>query len=193
MANVVQAALAAWYKEHPMHRSIVLLSAGGILTLLLQLGFLDSATSGQEEKIGVEQAPQVVLDAVKARFEGAELTGASKETEEGKPVFEITIKHKSQHIDVTLTPEGEILLIEKQIASDQLPRRVRRALRSEYRRATYKIVEEIVKVEKKEEKLAYYEVLLTTRDNQTLEVQVDPEGKVINVETKKAGDEEEEK
>jgi uncharacterized membrane protein YkoI len=169
-----------------MPRSVLSIGAGGVLAVLLQFN-LSLTACGQEEKITVDQAPQVVLDAVKARFEGAKIIDAGKETEEGRPVFEITIDHKEQHIDVTLTPEGDILLIEREITRRGLPREVRRTLRRQYRGATYEIMEEIVEVEKKEEKLAYYEVLLTTQDDSSVEVQVNPEGKVIQVEKKAPG------
>jgi hypothetical protein len=65
-----------------------------------------------------------------------------------------------------------------------LPRAVARALEAKYPRATYRIVEEIIKVEKKEEKLAYYEVLLVTADKKALEVQVTAAGKIVNEEKK---------
>jgi uncharacterized membrane protein YkoI len=139
-----------------------------------------------EEKVALDKVPRPILDAVKARFEGAEVTGAGKETEDGKPVFEITIKHKGQNIDVTLSPEGEILVIEKEIAASDLPRAVSRAMEEKYPKATYKIVEQIVKVEKKKEKLADYEVQLVTEDRKGLEVEVTPEGKILNEEKKGA-------
>jgi hypothetical protein len=63
-----------------------------------------------------------------------------------------------------------------------------RALEGKYPRATYKIVEEIVKVEKNQEKLAYYEVLLVTAGKDTLEVLVTPEGRIVKEEKKKPGE-----
>jgi uncharacterized membrane protein YkoI len=142
---------------------------------------------GAEESVPLDKVPKPVLDAVKARFKDAKLTEASKETEDGKLVYEVTVNDKGQHIDVTLTPDGEIVLIEKTIAAKDLPKPVTKALEEKYAKATYKIVEEIIKVEKKEEKLAYYEVLLVTADKKKLEVEVSAEGKIIKVEDKGAG------
>ena len=85
---------------------------------------------------------------------------------------------------MTLTPEGEILLIEKTIPAKDLPKPVAKTLEEKYPKATYKIVEEIIKLQKKEEKLAYYEVLLVTAEKKKLEVEVSAEGKIIKVEDK---------
>ena len=91
---------------------------------------------------------------------------------------------------MTLTPEGEILLIEKEITRKDLPKPVAKVLAGKYPKAVYKIVEEIFKVEKKRETLAYYEVLLATAGKQALEVQISAEGKILSEEKKGPGEEE---
>lgn len=169
-----------------MRRPIPWFGGGAALVLLV----VATAAMGGEEKVALDKVPRPILDAVKARFKDAQVTEAAKETEDGKTVFEVTIKLKGQNIDVTLTPEGEIMMIEKEIAARDLPRAVAKALEDKYPKATYKIVEEINKVEKKVEKLAYYEVLLVTPDKKALEVQVTVEGKIINEEKKGAAKDE---
>src|SRR5690242_18280066 len=89
--------------------------AAGIVFLMFVLPSI--AASGAEESVPLDKVPKPVLDAVKARFKDAKLTDASKETEDGKLTYEITVHDKGQQIDVTLTPEGEIVLIEKTIAA----------------------------------------------------------------------------
>jgi uncharacterized membrane protein YkoI len=141
-----------------------------------------------EEKAELKGVPAVVTDAVKARFKEAELLAASKETEHDTLVYEVTVKDKGQSIDVTVTPQGEIVMIEKEITAKDLPAAVAKALEEKYAKASYKIVEEITTVEKKSEKLAYYEVLLVTADKDALEVQIASDGKIVNVEEKKASE-----
>ena len=150
---------------------------------------LVAVAQGKEEKVPLDKVPKAVLESVKARFAGAEVTGAEKETEDGKTVYEVAIKHKGQKIDVSLTPEGEIVLIEKEIADKDLPGPVAKALEDKYPRAIHKVVEEIVKVEKKEEKLSYYEVKLTTTEKKSLEVEIAPDGKIVKEEKKGEGKE----
>ena len=163
-----------------MRRPITWLSAGMATVLLI----LVPVAHADEEKVALDKVPMPVREAVKVRFKDAKVTGAGKETEDGKLVYEITMKDKGRNIDVTLTPEGAIVLIEKEIARKDLPKPVAKALDEKYPNATYKIVEQVIKVENKEEKLAYYEVLLVTAQKQALEVQVAVDGKILKEEKK---------
>jgi hypothetical protein len=146
---------------------------------------LTSSTQAGEEKVPLDKVPKVVMAAFKARFKDAKPTEATKETVDGKLHYEITFKEKGLNVDVTLSAEGVLLMIEKEITAKDLPRAAAKALRDKYPKATYKIVEEIIKVEKKAEKLLHYEVLLVTAQNETVEVQVTAEGKIINEEKQK--------
>jgi uncharacterized membrane protein YkoI len=162
------------------------LISSGVSCAAVALVMLGVLAHADEEKVPLDKVPKPVMDAVKARFKDAKVTGATKEMEDKKLVYEVTIKHEDHNIDVTLTPEGEILMIEKEIAAKDLPMAVAKALQTKYPKATYKIVEEIIKVQQKEEKLAYYEVLLVTAEKQALEVQVNAEGKILKEEKKKS-------
>lgn len=135
-----------------------------------------------EEKVSLDKVPKAVLEAVKLRFKDAKIIGAAKEIEDDKLVYEITIKQMGRNVDVTVTPAGAILMIEREIAARDLPRPVLKTLEEKYPKATYKLVEEIIKVDGKEEKLAYYEILLVTTQKRKLEVQLAPDGKIRNVE-----------
>lgn len=137
-----------------------------------------------EEKVPLDQLPKAVAEAVKKRFPEAEMKGAEKETEKGKTVYEVTITNKGQSIEVTLTPEGTVTEIEKQIEAKDLPQVVAEALAGKYPKATYKMIEEVIKVKGDKEKLAYYEVLLVTAGKKKLEVSVTPEGKFTKEEDK---------
>jgi len=138
-----------------------------------------------EEKVPLDKLPRAVVDAVKKRFPDAELVSAEKEKDEGKTVYEVAIKNKGQSIEVTLTPEGVITEIEKQIEAKNLPAAVSKALEDKYPKATYKMIEEVIKVKDGKEKLEYYEVLLTTTDKKKkVEVGVSPEGKILKEEDK---------
>jgi len=137
-----------------------------------------------EEKLKVDQVPSKALDVIKKRFPGAEMTDASKEV---KTFYEVTVKDKGQHIDVTVE-DNEIVCIEKTIAAKDLPKAVAKTLEEKYPKANYKVIEEITKVEKSDERLCYYEVLMTTADGQTVEVLFNPDGKLIHVESKSKED-----
>jgi uncharacterized membrane protein YkoI len=160
------------------------LSCQSGMAATLCLCLFAASAAADEEKVPLDKLPKAVVDAVKARFPDAKLVGAEKETENGKTVFEVAIKNKDQNIEVTLTPEGEIVEIEKEISAKDLPEKVTKALQAKYPKATYKTIEEVIKVDKKKEKLAYYEVLLVTADKKKFEVSVEPDGKIVKEEDK---------
>ncbi len=144
---------------------------------------------GDEEKVALDELPKAVVEAVKAKFPKAKLVSAEKETEEGKTVYEVAIKNQGQSIDVTLTPDGKIVEIEKQIAAKDLPKAVANALEAKFPKATYQMIEEVIKVKDAKEKLEYYEVLLVTAEKKRFEVSVAPDGKITKTEAKSQTDE----
>ncbi len=142
--------------------------------------FLVAGAYADEKKVALDKVPKPVIEAAKARFKDAVITGAAKETDDEKLVYEVFLKDKGQAIDVMLSPEGEILVIEKAITVGDLPAAVAKAIEDKYPKATYKKVEEMVKVKNKKEKLAYYEVLLTIAETDKREVKLTPEGKIVD-------------
>jgi uncharacterized membrane protein YkoI len=150
---------------------------------LLGLFGLTTARSG-EEKFPLDKLPKAVVDALKARFPGAELKGVEKEKDGDKIFYDVTLKHKGGNFEVSVTPEGEITTIERQIDAKDLPKKVTEALASKYPKATYKMIEEVYKVKDKKEKLAYYEVAVVTADKKKLEVLVAPDGTFVKEEEK---------
>jgi hypothetical protein len=137
------------------------------------------ADDDKEEKVPLDKLPRAVTDAVKAKFDGAELVSASKEKDNGKDVYEVAIKHKGSNIDVSLTPEGKIVSIEKEIAAKDLPKAVSEALDAKYPKATIKKLEEVTENDK-----VVYEALLVTAEQKTVEAVFDPSGKLVKEEKK---------
>lgn len=156
---------------------------GAVLTGLV-LGLSPVAVLAQEETIPLDKVPKVVMDGFLARFKDAKPTGAAKETVDGKLLFEVTFKEKGMNVDVTLSADGALMMIEREIARKALPKAAATVLETQYPKAEYKIVEEIIKVEGKKETLQHYEVLMTTADKKAIEVQVTAAGKIVNVEDK---------
>src|SRR5262249_9602788 len=145
---------------------------------------LAGSARADEEKVPLDKVPKAVLDAVKARFPGAEMKGASKETEGGKTMYEVSIKNKGQNIDVELAEDGKILAIEKETTTKALPKKVVDALEAKYPKATHKKTEEIIKVENGVEQPAVFEVVLETADKKTFEVVLSADGKIQKEEGK---------
>jgi uncharacterized membrane protein YkoI len=167
-------------REGTMHRSTWRL---GLVTLVSLLVL--AAARADEEKVPLDKLPKAVVDAVKAKFPGAELVSAGKEDENGQTVYEVAIKDKGQNIDVTFKPDGTLVSVEKEITVKDLPRAVAEALDARYPKATVKKTEEVTEGSK-----MTYEIHLVTADKKSLEVVFDPSGKVVEEENKdkKEGD-----
>lgn len=133
-----------------------------------------------EEKVALDKLPKAVVDAVKAKFPSAKLVSAEKEKEDGKTVYEVAIKDGERNIEVTLTPEGKIISIEKEISAKELPKPVAEALEKKYPKATITKLEEIIK----DDKVKAYEALIVTAEKKKLEVIFDPTGKPLGEEKK---------
>lgn len=166
-----------------MRRIINWLGAGiGILLLLVTVAYAG------EEDVPLDKVPKLVMEVVKARFKDAEVTGAAKEqNEKGELVYELSLKVEGQNVDVIVAPEGDIRLIEKTIDAKNLPGAVAKALEDKYPKAVYNRLEEVIKVEEKNDQPAYYEALLVTAKKKIkLEVELTADGKIIK--EKKATD-----
>jgi uncharacterized membrane protein YkoI len=128
-----------------------------------------------DEDIKPSELPSVVTEALKAKFPKAEIKSAEKGEEDGKPIFEVTIKNDKHDIDVTLSTKGEILSFEKTLKMNDLPKAMKRSLNSKYPRATVQVIEEVWE----HDKLTGYEGIIITPDKKKVEVNFDPKGKLI--------------
>lgn len=134
-----------------------------------------------ETKLPLDQVPKVVMDSVKAKYPGAELKEAAKETENGKTSYEVSLTFKNSKIDLLLTPEGKITSVEKVVAEADLPKAVAATLKSKYPQATIKLAEEL---SDGDDKISAYEMILVLADKKVVEVKIDLTGKVVNEEKK---------
>jgi len=141
-----------------------------------------SLTGRADEKVPLDKLPGVIKEAVQKRFPDAKLVGAEKETEDGKTVFDVSIKNGEQKYSVDVTPEGKIVGYEKAIDAKDMPKAVSHAFNAKYPNATVKAVEELYKVNGSEEKMDGYEIAFTTADNKKMEVVISAEGKITKTE-----------
>src|SRR5262245_62560155 len=98
-----------------------LISMTACLALFALAGMSVRADDDKEEKVALDKLPKPVLQAVKDRFPRGELIEASKETEKGKTEYEVSLKLNGSNIDVMVSPEGKLTLIEKSIHAEDLP------------------------------------------------------------------------
>jgi Putative beta-lactamase-inhibitor-like, PepSY-like len=172
-----------------MRKVLCCLALAGVAGFFLVSGGVEAG----EEKVPLDKLPKAVVEAVKKRFPKAELVAAAKETVDKKTEYEVILKNEGQKIDVTLTPEGTILGMEKEITVKDLPKAVTTTLKKSYPKAVYKKVEEVIKVKDGKETLAFYEVLLEIAEKKTVEVKVEANGKILTPDAKDGEKKEEKK
>ena len=149
-------------------------------------GFLALGALAQAGEMPFKQVPKSVQQAVMARFKGAKVTGAATEkTPENKLVYEVSLKDKGRGVDMTLTPSGKIVSIEKAIPFEELPKPAVDSLNQRYPGARYEIVEMFYKVEGTKETLEYYEALFTDSANQPMMVEFAADGTILKAEVVK--------
>lgn len=148
--------------------------------LLVGLLSLGATARGDEVKVPLKDVPGAVLETVKAMFPGAELKEATKETEGEKTSYELGLKDKGVSIDVTLTPKGKIVEVERSVAPKGLPKAVASAIEAKYPKAAIDKAEEIVEFEGGKESRRNYEVVLTTEAKKKRELKLSPEGKILD-------------
>jgi uncharacterized membrane protein YkoI len=140
---------------------------------LLGLSALAVGARADEEKVALEKVPAAAMKAVKDKFPAAEIRQAEKEVEEGKTIYEIGLKDHGQNIDVSLTEDGTILEIEKEITAEDLPHAVADAVKAKYPKGTIKKAEEVSKGETRA-----YEVIVA-EGSKSREVVLDRAGKIL--------------
>jgi len=76
-----------------------LIRFGTLAAAALSLAVVVLEVRADEKEIPIDKVPTAVMKAVKDKFPGAKLVGASKEKEDDKLVYEVTIKSKGHNID----------------------------------------------------------------------------------------------
>ena len=171
----------------------------GTAAVVLSVSMLGAgAEDGKESKVALDQVPKAVLGAVKAEFPKAEVEAAETGEDDGKKFFEVELKQDGRSIDVSCSADGTILEVEKEIAAEDLPEAVTKALTATYPGAKIEEAEEVTLFEDADdEKEAddengddagdageelVYEVEIVTADGKNVEVEVSADGKELEAE-----------
>src|SRR5262249_39829635 len=126
--------------------------------------------------------PKAVADAAKAKFPGAKIREAAKETEDGKTVFELSLTHENHKMDVTSEENGTLVVVETVVTEAEVPAAVMKAVKDKYPGAKIGVGESVKKGPQLKKEADYYEIHLTTADKKSAEVEVDAKGKILKTE-----------
>lgn len=158
-----------------MRALLACLGVGIVLALLV----VSAPSPGRGESVPLHMVPRPALDAVERRFKNARIASADRERDSRGVVYEVAIRDAGKNVDVTVTAEGVIVLIKREVAASDLPEPVVKALGEAYPQATYHALESVTTVQGRQETLAYYEVDLVTARRTLVEVRVSPDGKIL--------------
>jgi uncharacterized membrane protein YkoI len=153
-----------------------------LFTLAFVMLAVGAQVNAKEEEVPLDQLPKAVLDAVKAKFPGAKLTEAEKETKDGKTTYEIGLEQKGQEYTVSATAEGKITEVEREVEIKDLPKAVTDAIKKKYPNAKMEEAEEVTADNK-----TTYEVIVKSGKKE-LELTLDAGGKILKEEAEDEDD-----
>ena len=146
--------------------------------------FLPAVVPGQEKDEKMESSkpvalPKKVHEALHAKFPKVELGTQSKETEDGKTVYDVEFTQEGTKFEADFFEDGTILNWEQEMAASALPAAVKTALEAKYPGATAGTVMAVTGVKGGKDVLEGYEVMLKGKDGKESEVMIAPDGKII--------------
>ncbi len=155
-----------------------------ILVLCLVVSCKKQAEKAEAETMAQEdfmlaEIPQVVMDALKAKFPEAEIDKWEEEEEGDIVLYDIEFKQQGQKFEADIKEDGAIHNWEKEIASEDLPEVVRLAAEKTYPNAVLRVIMMITAVVDGQDALEGYEINLQTADNKEVEITVAPDGTIL--------------
>jgi hypothetical protein len=128
----------------------------------------------EEESVEIGSVPEAVRAGARTYFHDLSACKASRESENGAPVFEIVGKGEGgRDVSLNVTSGGSVFEVEREIASDGLPPEVRATIAREFGDAAVKKAEAI--------EVHYYELHLV-KDGKRVEARISATGEVMPVE-----------
>jgi hypothetical protein len=127
-----------------------------------------------EKPVKRRDLPKVVQKTVDEQSKGARILGFSKEVEDGKTFYEVSLKTAGHNKDVLIDPTGAIVEIEEEVAVESLPPAVRTEIQ---KRAGAGRITSIESITKNNAIVAYEAHVRSGKKSQ--EIKVDPEGRLI--------------
>jgi len=176
--------------SHMLARLLKWTAFAFVLSVLAAAGSARAQDKKDEKK---DEIPKKVMDALKAKFPKAEIRKWTKETENGKVVYDIEFTMEKRNYEADIYEDGTYENWERAIEAKDLPKAVREAVDKKYPKAELKEVMEIFDVKDNKDVLHGYEVVLVTADKKDVEVTVAPDGKILEDSTDPKKDEKKDK
>ncbi len=101
------------------------------------------ASSAPEAKLTKTEVPPAVSSAAQQRFPQAKLSAWSKETEDGKTTFEVSVADGAGKRNAVFAPDGALVALEAPLPVSILPAPVKSAIQAKYPSARVSKAEKI--------------------------------------------------
>jgi hypothetical protein len=149
----------------------------GLLAALAVVLLVPAARAADEPK-DLDKIPKAVMDSLKAKFPKAKIEKWTKETEDGKVVYDIEFKNDGKKTEADIAEDGTIVNFEVEFPAKDLPKAVTDAVEKKYPKSKIKEVMEITEIKDKKEVHGGYEIDLETAEKKDVEVVVAKDGKI---------------
>jgi len=159
------------------HNSTILVA---VIILIAMTGIFDPANAQAKKQFTAKDLPAAVTEAFTKAYPKAVITGADKEVEKGKTVYEIESLDGATKRDLLYTPDGKAIEIEEALPAESLPEAVKKAIAKEFPTGTIQKAEKTthdVKIQ--------YDVVVKNKEKMH-EASVSVDGKILSKKELKA-------
>lgn len=144
---------------------------------VLVTGLAGLAVRADEMDIPLEKVPAKAMAAVKKQFPGAKLVEASTDTVDGVVEYTVSLRHKKNAYEVTVTADGKILEIARELTVKELPKAVVVAFHKAYPKAK---VDGVWERTEPGVKAKTYQIDCVTADGKDVTAEFDADGKRLS-------------
>jgi uncharacterized membrane protein YkoI len=161
-----------------LSRTVIARVAAVTLISLLPLGCAhnEKGEKDQAKKLAQSDVPAKVMDSVNAKFPGATIRSAEKETENGQVIYDIELTQNGRHHEMDIQENGTVAETESAIPADQLPAAVSQAAQAKYPNSTVK--EAMEKRKGTDTQVSEYEIVVKKSNGKGTELTITPGGKI---------------
>src|SRR5262245_45075780 len=123
-------------------------TAGVVAVTMLSPNLSISAPPKEPPK-DLDKIPKTVMETLKAKFPNAKIEKWTKETEDGKVIYDIEFKNDGKKAEIDIFEDGSIQNFEKEFDATELPKAVIETVEKKFPKAKMKEVMEITEVKEK--------------------------------------------
>ena len=133
-----------------------------------------------EKRVSMKSLPAAVQQTAREHSQGAIIRGISKEVENGQTTYEVELKINGRTRDITIAPDGTLLMAEEEVTLASLPAAARATIEKNLGQGKLLLVEAVTE----RGTLTYYEAHVQTGKKKS-ELKVKPDGQLMPEEKKK--------